>query len=440
MPSLFLSLATAAALTISLAAAPVATTPSDPSTASAAPSLTAPLAHPVWLCHPADPRSACGDATGRYPDGTTVPLSTTVAADGSTTVTQPSTGAEPPVDCFYVYPTVDLLPNPPLMVGSAPPSARDDEVAVLLAQLGPLTDLCRVFAPLYRQSTLAQLALSGATGGDPYPGPGFADVQQAWDDYWAHDNIDPVTGERRGVIVLGHSQGSVAVEELLQHSVDGDPTATAQLVSAVVLGGQVQVPIGATVGGGSDPASTFQHLPLCQPQSGSVPTGCVIAYSSYGQPSGSRPTSGSLADNLDPGHQIACVNPSALLAGAAPDATTPLDPVLPTRTLVRGSLLAPNGALTHLLIGYTLPSDPTGYRATPGALTGRCAFAGDATSNASWLQIEDPTGMLPDTATSALGLHVVDYNVDLGGLHTLLSAQAAQWVQAAQAADPALRR
>ena len=421
MPSPFLGIATAVVLT-----AAVGLTPASDALSL---SLTAPLSAPVWLCHPGDPASAGGDGVGRYPDGTTVPLSTTVAAGGSLAVVQPTGVTPPPVDCFYVYPTVDLLPNPPLMIGSAPPSARDDEVAVMLAQLGPLAGLCRVFAPLYRQSTLAQLAVSGVTGGDPYPGPGFADVQQAWDDYWTHDNIDPSTGNRRGVIVLGHSQGSVAVERLLQHSVDGQAAATAQLVSAVVRGGQVQVPLDAAAGGGADPHAPFQHLPLCEPQPGSVPTGCVIAYSSYGQPAGQPPVPGSLAANLDPGHRIGCVNPSALLASKPAGTSTPLDPILPTRTLVRGSLLAPNGALTHLLLGYTLPADPTGYRETLGALTGHCAFAGDATANSSWLQIDDPTGMLPDTSTSALGLHVVDYNVDLGGLRALLAAQTAHWLR-----------
>lgn len=425
MPSSLLAVAAAAALTFSGGVPAADLSPAAPTTGS----LTAPLAHPVWLCHPDDPATACGDTTGRYPDGGTVPLSTTVATGGSTIVVPPANDAEPPVDCFYVYPTVDLLPNPLLPLGSAAPSARDDEVAVLLAQLGPLTGMCRIFAPLYRQSTLLQLAVSGATGADPYPGPGFADVQQAWDDYWTHDNVDPLTGRRRGVIVLGHSQGSVAVEKLLQHSVDGNAAATAQLVSAVVLGGQVQVPIGAAAGGGADPAATFQHLPVCAPSTAGVPIGCVIAYSSYGQPSGGAPVDGSLAANLDPGHRIACVNPSAVLAGSAADATTALDPILPTRRLVRGSLLAPNGALTHLLTGYTLPADPTGFRASPGALSGRCTFAGDATSNSSWLQIDDPTGLLPDTSTSALGLHVVDYSVDLGGLRALLTAQLTRWTE-----------
>jgi len=428
MPRPLIVIATAAlagALSLALAV-PTASISAAPHDRAAAWTLTAPLTEPVWLCHPGDPATACGEASGTYPDSGAVPLSITVASPQGTTVEWPAAG-EPAVDCFYVYPTVDLLPNPLVRVGSLPPSARDDDVAVLLAQIGPLTGQCRIFAPLYRQSTLPQMALSVVTGSDPYPGPGFADVQQAWDDYWAHDNIDLTTGTRRGVIVLGHSQGSVAVEKLLQHSVDGNPATTAQLVSAVLLGGQVQVPLGAGAGGGNDPASTFQHLPLCEPVAASVQIGCVIAYSSYETVDGGAPPSGSLAANLDAGHRIACVNPAAVLAGAAADAETALGPILPTRRLVRGNALAPNGALTHLLTDYTLPTDPTGYRAQPGALSGRCAYAGDASANSSWLQITDHAGLLPDTSDSALGLHVVDYNVGLGSLRALLSAQAERW-------------
>lgn len=417
MPSPFISILVAATVSLTAAVVPATVAVADP------------LDAPVWLCHPDDPDSVCGDDAGIYPDGVSVPLSTTLVAGGSMTVIQPASGPTPPVDCFVVYPTVDLTSNPLLQLGSAPPSPRADEAGVVLAQFGALTGICRIFAPLYRQSTLPQLAVSAVTGADPYPGPGFADVQQAWDDYWAYDNLDPVTGARRGVILLGHSQGSVALEHVLQHSVDGNAVATAQLVSAVILGGQVQVPIGGVQGGGDDAASTFQYLPLCQPNAGTVPVGCVIAYSSYGQPDGTVPASGSLAANLDPGHQIACVNPSAVLAATAPDATVALDPILPTRTLVRGNALAPNGVLSVLLLGYTLPDDPTGYREIPGALSGHCAFAGDESSNDSWLQVDDPTGLLPDMSTSALGYHVVDANVDLGGLRALLTAQVDHWME-----------
>ena len=425
LPLLTAGAALAGALSLGFVV-PAASASAAPSDGSAARLLTAPLAEPVWLCHPDDPAAACGATTARYPDGATVPLSTTVLAPQGAVVEEPAV-EEPPVDCFYVYPTIDLLPNPVVRVGSLPPSARDDEIAVLLAQIGPLTGQCRIFAPLYRQSTLPQMALSALTGTEPYPGPGFADVQQAWDYYWAHDNVDTVTGQRRGVILLGHSQGSVAVEKLLQHAIDGDAEATAQLVSAVLLGGQVQVPLNAATGGGNDPASTFQHLPLCEPTATAVPVGCIIAYSSYEASDGGTPPAGSLAANLDSGHRIACVNPTAVLTGTPPDAETALQPILPTSRLLRGHATAPNGALTHVLMGYALPTDTTGYRSSPGALSGRCSFAGDATTNSSWLQISDHSGLLPDTSDSALGLHVVDYSVDLGDLRTLLTAQAERW-------------
>ncbi|MFW8745780.1 DUF3089 domain-containing protein, partial [Mesorhizobium japonicum] len=149
-------------------------------------------------CYPGQPGDACGqDALGRltapaagvYPDGSTVPLTTTlVTGSGTGVVSAPS--STPPVDCFYAYPTVDLVSNPVLQVGSLPPSARPEETAVMLAQVEQLAGVCRLFVPLYRQSTLLQLGASGVLGTDPYPGPGFADVQQAWDDYWAHDNVD----------------------------------------------------------------------------------------------------------------------------------------------------------------------------------------------------------------------------------------------------------
>jgi hypothetical protein len=320
---------------------------------------------PVWLCKPGQADNACDqDAHGRlapnptgiYPDGSTVPLSTSLnAAGGMSTVPAPSTS--PPVDCFYAYPTVDLVSNPVLQLGSLPPSAQPQETAVTLAQVEQFAGVCRLYVPLYRQSTILQLGASGLLHTDAYPGPGFADVQQAWDDYWANDNIDPATGQRRGVIILGHSQGSVAVEKVLQSSFDGNPDTMRQLVSAVILGGQVQVPIGETAGGGSDPASTFQHLPVCTPSPTTVPTGCVIAYSSYAPAPGSAPPTGSLAANIDSNHQIACVNPAALLNHATSDTTTTLDPILPTRTLVQGNDLNPNGHLAIVLAGITLPSE-----------------------------------------------------------------------------------
>lgn len=405
--------------------------------AAGAPPATAgdPLADPVWLCKPGMPANPCNqDASGnpvespglvRYPDGGVVTLdSTLTGGQVEHFVSEP----DPPVDCFYVYPTVDLVANPLLQLGSIPPAARPNEAAVMFAQAAQFTGQCRMFAPLYRQATLPDLAVGTILGADAYLGPGFADVRQAWDYYWQHDNLDPRTGQRRGVILLGHSQGSVAIERLIQSSIDGNPDVTRQLVSAVLLGGAVQVPTGGVAGGGDDPDSTFQHLPLCRRGSGlQVPVGCVVAYSSYTPAAGTAPGSGTLAWSNKPGHQIACVNPAALLRGDDAGTTTSLDAYMPTRSLVQGNLLNPNGHLALVLLGYNLMDYATGFAHYPSTLTGQCRYAPGAGGSSSWLHITGGDFLPASASTSPLGLHVADYNLTLGNLKALLTAQSTAW-------------
>ena len=59
---------------------------------------------------------------------------------------------------------------------------------------------------------------------------------------------------------------------LIRSQIDANPALRKRLVSAIVLGGNVQVPAGKSVGG------SFQHVPACTAAS---QTGCVIAYSSF---------------------------------------------------------------------------------------------------------------------------------------------------------------
>ena len=94
-------------------------------------------------------------------------------------------------------------------------------------------------------------------------------MQAAWQDYLAHDN------HGRGVILIGHSQGAGMLIGLLRRQIDDVPATRKLLVSAMVLGGNVTVPVGQTVGG------SFQHVPAC---TSDTQTGCVIAYSSFDQP------------------------------------------------------------------------------------------------------------------------------------------------------------
>ncbi len=61
---------------------------------------------------------------------------------------------DPPIDCFYVYPTVsaDQGANSDMTVGP-----DDSEVQTVAAQAAQYARSCRVFAPIYRQVTLAAL-------------------------------------------------------------------------------------------------------------------------------------------------------------------------------------------------------------------------------------------------------------------------------------------
>lgn len=405
--------------------------------------LTQPLAETVWLCRPGMTGNPCnqdaegspqtttdGAYTQRYVSGAPQTLDTTVhTPDGTTTepYTPPGNSA---VDCFYVYPTVDTTSNPPLRIGSLPPVPQDVEMAVTLAQVSRLAQHCRLFVPVYRQASLIEVGL-GFLGLTPDTATGAGDVLDAWDDYWAHDNTDPATGKRRGVVLLGHSQGSAAVVNLIRQRMDDTPAVRDHLVSAIVLGGNVQVPDGRPDGGGSDADATFQHVPACERASAQapLPTGCVVAYSAYDLPEGQHPAPDAVfSRSTTPGHHILCVDPAALLRGDAPGAVGPLDTYLPTRRLLQGSLLAPNGHLALVMSGFTLPDDPTGYARYPGTVTGGCASARDSVGTADWLQLATGQSLFPDSArTSGLGLHVADFNVAQGDLIRLVAAQSAAW-------------
>jgi hypothetical protein len=411
-------------------------------------SVAQPLANPVWLCRPGLVNNLCnqdlhgnpqtltpdGRFVNYYPSGASTPLdATSVSANGSTSYESFGAPVNPPVDCFYVYPTVDSVPNPLVQVGSIPPTPQDQEMAVTLAQVARFSGLCRMFVPAYRQAPLPALVVGAITGLPTDYSTGAMDIQQAWTDYWTNYNIDPVTKRHRGVVLLGHSQGSAVLEHLIQQNIDGNSAVQPSLVSAILLGGSIQVPIGAAAGGGTDTASTFQYVPACQRASASaaVPTGCVVAYSSYDLPAGQAPPSNGLVRNTAAGHQILCVNPSALMGGSASDSATRLDAYLPTRKLLNGDAVNPNGSLGVVMLGSTPPDYPTGFARYPATLTGQCSFTQDSSGNSTWLQVTGGDALFPSsTKTSTVGLHVVDYNVALGDLVNLVSAQSTAWIAA----------
>ena len=156
----------------------------------------------TWLCRP-----------GRQ-DACAVDLATTIiAADGK--LKREAWAADPKaaIDCFYVYPTVSNDPT-----GNSDMIPGPEEKGVVAAQFARFASQCRVYAPMYRQITLT--ALRGVIAGTPIPmdrALAYTDVLDAWNYYLEHDN------QGRGVVLIGHSQGSGVLTQLIKNEIDGKP-------------------------------------------------------------------------------------------------------------------------------------------------------------------------------------------------------------------------
>lgn len=328
----------------------------------------------VWLCFP-----------GRKPNPCAVSLGTTaVRADGTRAVERVRAAAHPAIDCFYVYPTVSREPT-----GNADLRIGLEERLVAETQAAWFSQVCRVYAPMYRQITSAGLA--GA--GHPSPAEAYGDVRAAWRDYLVHDN------HGRGVVLIGHSQGAYALKQLVKDEVDRVPATRRLLVSAILLGGNV------LTGNPGD----FANVPPCR---SSAQTGCVVAYSSFDR---KPPPNARFGIAANPAEHVVCVNPAAPAGGAAP--VTPLFP----------------SALLQLLGGGGLGVTPkTFWVAFPGLYTARCERSG----NASWLQIDhrtragDRRPVVRALLGAGWGLHAVDVNIALADLVGLVRDEAAAYAKA----------
>jgi hypothetical protein len=369
--------------------------------AASAPTATAPATQPNdysdgknWLCRP-----------GRQ-DACAVDLTTTIVkADGSLSRETWTADPKAPIDCFYVYPTVSTDPTP-----NSDMVADPAELNVIRQQFARFASKCRPYAPLYRQVTLAGLRriLGGGAAGGLSAGLGYDDVRDAWNYYLAHDNGG------RGVVLIGHSQGSYVLTALITREIDGKPVQS-RIVSALLPGATIPVARGKDVGG------AFQHVPLCHSAS---QTGCLIAYSSFRSTS-PPPSNTRFGKVADPAMEAACTNPAALAGGSAP-----LHAYLSTGGSTITSTTAPKA--------WTVPEKPvtTPWVSVPGLLTAKC------TSNefANYLEITvhgDPADprtddIVGDLATGGQvlkdwGLHLIDVNLAMGDLVEIVGKQAKAW-------------
>ena len=328
-------------------------------------------AQTLWLCRP-----------GQADDPCTASLTATaVPAQGPRSVESSSTDPSSGFDCFYVYPTVSTQQS-----DNAGLEIQPGERLAAEAQASRFSQVCRVWAPMYRQRTEASLAKG--LGSDPRADTvAYDSVLSAWKDYLTHDN------HGRPIVFIGHSQGAAMLIRLLSSQVDPDPALRARTVVAILVGGNVTVPTGETVG------ATFRHLPLCTAEG---QTGCVIAYSSFpSQPPADsqfgRPGQGvslQSGQRATEGVQVACVNPAAIGGGSAA-----LDPYF-----LRAQSTPPPPPITTHWVTY------------PGLYSATCRSDGGA----AWLQVDTLAAAGRPVVTELLGpawgYHLDDINLALGNL------------------------
>ncbi|WP_272701691.1 DUF3089 domain-containing protein [Desulfovibrio sp. Fe33] len=132
------------------------------------------------------------------------------------------------VDVFYVYPTIYYADSPKNM-DVFDEALRADVLGLLNAQAGAYSSSANLFAPYYRQVTLASLDPERDMIQDRYFRIGADDVHRAFDYYLNYLN------DGRPFILAAHSQGSVVLLDLL-FSRFKNPALRKKLVAAYVIG------------------------------------------------------------------------------------------------------------------------------------------------------------------------------------------------------------
>ncbi len=362
-----------AAIVVTLLAGAAGTAPAFGGAAASGTASKASAPSTVWLCRPGETPDPCLSSRA----------ATAVAADGTSTPIKSVGAKNPPIDCFYVYPTVSDEPTE-----NANLAIQPAETGVAVDQASRFSQVCKVYAPMYRQLTLASI-----TGKAPLTEAGevlaYTSALAGFEDYLKHYN------HGRGIVFIGHSQGAGIVIELLMHKVDDNPALRKRLVSAIILGGNVSVPIGKSVGG------DFKHIPACRSKS---EIGCVMAYSSFLQAPPPNTLFGIVGQGVsvlsgqpkNPNYQVLCTNPAALGGGSAP-------------------------LSSYFLSGRTSVKTP--WVTYPGLYTGQCKTANGAT----WLQVTPRPGDTRPEVAQVLGpnwgLHLDDVNMTLGNLVSVVAAE-----------------
>jgi hypothetical protein len=286
-----------------------------------------------WLCLP-----------GRG-DVCSTPLPTTALnANGYGSVGKSEVARNPPIDCFYVYATASTDPG----LNSDLNPGREERLDVE-TKFARFASVCRPFVPVYRQMTLGSIA-AYAAGADISQAAvlAYSDVLAAWRNYIRTRN------QGRPFVLVGHSQGSLMLQQLIAREIENNPAVARRMKLAILPGFNVLVPQGKLVGG------TFKKTRLC---SRPGETGCVVAWSSFREQN--VPPPGAMFGYAEqPGMTIGCVNP------ARPGSKG--WEVLDSYWFTRSTLAVPGGPIEWSSEG----PPPTPYVRTDGLVSAKCVSDG----------------------------------------------------------------
>jgi hypothetical protein len=347
-----------------------------------------------WLCRPGLANDECNKeltATEVLPDGTRTPATLPAAVDAE-------------IDCFYIYPTVDM----DMVPDNKDFAAIDRELILdpLLGHAAPLRSVCNVFAPVYRQASIGSYLADPAIT-EQRLGLAFTDVAAAFTHYlMTLDSGKPL-------VIAGHSQGAMMATLLIQNVIDGDETLRGRLVAALLIGslGFYTVPEGMLVGG------SFQSVPLC-----STPeeNGCVITFNTYADGFAPPATYGGIGAPPAPGKSVGCTHPGAVAGGKA---------------ALRGAWLPTTGRQTSSQLGLTFGDPPidTDFAVYRGLFAAECTPAANGNPYLK-ITVEPAMGDTrtnpvpfdsPQLSPDVLGLHLLDYAFLTEDLRELITTKVA---------------
>ncbi|MDX2284150.1 MAG: DUF3089 domain-containing protein [Bacteroidia bacterium] len=161
-------------------------------------------------------------------------------------------------DVFFIHPTTCMggaAWNAPL---DSTALNEDTDFWPIRHQASAFNRAGRVFAPRYRQMFFGGFFGTDSASEAQALALAYGDVKAAFEYYLRHHN------QGRPIVIAGHSQGALHGIRLVKEYFDGTPLQE-QLVAAYLLGWPF-------------PASTFQHLPVCDAADA---TGCVIGWCSW---------------------------------------------------------------------------------------------------------------------------------------------------------------